>query len=205
MLGLTESCSSPACMWLKVPALNSHWTKVSAGCLLTHMRHSHHYNQLLQPPPPHHLINRNQSNTGASPISAEVMMFLRVCFGCHVLEGYGMTGVCVCLRTMCVLPLCVRRRGAHMLVLQSMLPSPRRVHHRQLALHRFIASVADPTLRPRLLTHLSHTFPSHTPLFNTTKQRPAAPSPSRALTTPPLATWVRPCPVWRSSWWTFLK
>lgn len=28
---------------------------------------------------------------GASPISAEVMMFLRVCFGCHVLEGYGMT------------------------------------------------------------------------------------------------------------------
>ncbi|WIA09659.1 hypothetical protein OEZ85_009046 [Tetradesmus obliquus] len=29
--------------------------------------------------------------TGASPISAEVMMFLRVCFGCHVLEGYGMT------------------------------------------------------------------------------------------------------------------
>lgn len=29
---------------------------------------------------------------GASPISSEVMMFLRVCFGCHVLEGYGMTG-----------------------------------------------------------------------------------------------------------------
>ncbi|KAF6256258.1 hypothetical protein COO60DRAFT_1530236 [Scenedesmus sp. NREL 46B-D3] len=29
--------------------------------------------------------------TGASPISAEVMMFLRVCFGCYVLEGYGMT------------------------------------------------------------------------------------------------------------------
>jgi D-aminopeptidase len=22
-------------------------------------------------------------------------MFLRVCFGCHVLEGYGMTGACL--------------------------------------------------------------------------------------------------------------
>ncbi|KIZ03320.1 hypothetical protein MNEG_4636 [Monoraphidium neglectum] len=29
--------------------------------------------------------------TGASPISAEVMQFLRICFGCTVLEGYGMT------------------------------------------------------------------------------------------------------------------
>jgi long-chain acyl-CoA synthetase len=28
---------------------------------------------------------------GASPISDEVMMFLRVCFGAIVLEGYGMT------------------------------------------------------------------------------------------------------------------
>ncbi len=30
-------------------------------------------------------------NTGASPISDEVMTFLRVCFGGTVLEGYGMT------------------------------------------------------------------------------------------------------------------
>lgn len=29
--------------------------------------------------------------TGASPISAEVMQFLRICFCCTVLEGYGMT------------------------------------------------------------------------------------------------------------------
>jgi len=29
--------------------------------------------------------------TGASPISAEVFDFLRICFGAHVLEGYGMT------------------------------------------------------------------------------------------------------------------
>nr|QIQ49563.1 long-chain acyl-CoA synthetase 5 [Chromochloris zofingiensis] len=29
--------------------------------------------------------------SGASPISAEVMQFLRICFSCHVLEGYGMT------------------------------------------------------------------------------------------------------------------
>ena len=29
--------------------------------------------------------------TGASPISDEVMMFLRVCFGATVVEGYGMT------------------------------------------------------------------------------------------------------------------
>ena len=29
--------------------------------------------------------------TGASPISDEVMMFLRVCFGAKVVEGYGMT------------------------------------------------------------------------------------------------------------------
>ena len=29
--------------------------------------------------------------SGASPISAEVMMFLRVAFGCVVIEGYGMT------------------------------------------------------------------------------------------------------------------
>jgi long-chain acyl-CoA synthetase len=29
--------------------------------------------------------------TGASPISDEVMMFLRICFGATVLEGYGMT------------------------------------------------------------------------------------------------------------------
>jgi acyl-CoA synthetase (AMP-forming)/AMP-acid ligase II len=28
---------------------------------------------------------------GASPISAEVMQFLRICFSCSVLEGYGMT------------------------------------------------------------------------------------------------------------------
>eukprot|EP00775_Hariotina_reticulata_P005555 gene5555-5792_t len=33
----------------------------------------------------------NGTLQGASPISAEVMMFLRICFGCHVLEGYGMT------------------------------------------------------------------------------------------------------------------
>jgi long-chain acyl-CoA synthetase len=32
--------------------------------------------------------------TGASPISAEVMMFLRICFGATVLEGYGMTESC---------------------------------------------------------------------------------------------------------------
>ncbi|KAE9455791.1 hypothetical protein C3L33_12301, partial [Rhododendron williamsianum] len=29
--------------------------------------------------------------SGASPLSPDVMDFLRVCFGCHVLEGYGMT------------------------------------------------------------------------------------------------------------------
>mmetsp|Transcript_35882 Transcript_35882/g.79890 ORF Transcript_35882/g.79890 Transcript_35882/m.79890 type:complete len:699 (+) Transcript_35882:158-2254(+) len=29
--------------------------------------------------------------TGASPISDEVMMFLRICFGASVMEGYGMT------------------------------------------------------------------------------------------------------------------
>ncbi|XP_051144635.1 long chain acyl-CoA synthetase 6, peroxisomal-like [Andrographis paniculata] len=29
--------------------------------------------------------------SGASPLSSEVMVFLRVCFGCQVLEGYGMT------------------------------------------------------------------------------------------------------------------
>ncbi len=28
---------------------------------------------------------------GASPISKEVMTFLRICFGAKVLEGYGMT------------------------------------------------------------------------------------------------------------------
>lgn len=36
-------------------------------------------------------------------------------------------------------------------------------------------------------------------------QRPAAPSPSHAQMTPPSATWVRPCRVWRSSWWTSLR
>jgi len=30
-------------------------------------------------------------SSGASPISSEVFTFLRVCFGCAVLEGYGMT------------------------------------------------------------------------------------------------------------------
>ena len=29
--------------------------------------------------------------TGASPISADVMDFLRICFGATVIEGYGMT------------------------------------------------------------------------------------------------------------------
>lgn len=29
--------------------------------------------------------------TGASPISSEVMDFLRICFGATVIEGYGMT------------------------------------------------------------------------------------------------------------------
>ena len=29
--------------------------------------------------------------TGASPISKEVMTFLRICFGATVIEGYGMT------------------------------------------------------------------------------------------------------------------
>lgn len=29
--------------------------------------------------------------TGASPIAAEVMEFLRICFGATVMEGYGMT------------------------------------------------------------------------------------------------------------------
>lgn len=29
--------------------------------------------------------------SGASPLSADVMDFLRVCFGCQVIEGYGMT------------------------------------------------------------------------------------------------------------------
>jgi long-chain acyl-CoA synthetase len=32
--------------------------------------------------------------TGASPIGAEVMQFLRICFGATVLEGYGMTESC---------------------------------------------------------------------------------------------------------------
>lgn len=31
---------------------------------------------------------------GASPISAEVFDFLKICFGAHVLEGYGMTETC---------------------------------------------------------------------------------------------------------------
>jgi long-chain acyl-CoA synthetase len=29
--------------------------------------------------------------TGASPISSEVMDFLRICFGATIIEGYGMT------------------------------------------------------------------------------------------------------------------
>lgn len=29
--------------------------------------------------------------SGASPLSPDVMDFLRVCFGCQVIEGYGMT------------------------------------------------------------------------------------------------------------------
>ena len=29
--------------------------------------------------------------SGASPVSADVLLFLRICFGCCVLEGYGMT------------------------------------------------------------------------------------------------------------------
>ncbi|KAK8651530.1 hypothetical protein V6N13_141130 [Hibiscus sabdariffa] len=32
--------------------------------------------------------------SGASPLSPEVMEFLRVCFGCIVVEGYGMTETC---------------------------------------------------------------------------------------------------------------
>ncbi|KAJ1689034.1 hypothetical protein LUZ63_013189 [Rhynchospora breviuscula] len=30
-------------------------------------------------------------SSGASPLSADVMEFLRICFGCEILEGYGMT------------------------------------------------------------------------------------------------------------------
>ena len=41
--------------------------------------------------------------TGASPISAEVMDFLRICFGATVIEGYGMTEtactICMTART----------------------------------------------------------------------------------------------------------
>ena len=41
--------------------------------------------------------------TGASPISDEVMMFLRVCFGAKVVEGYGMTETsCTICLTRCV-------------------------------------------------------------------------------------------------------
>lgn len=42
------------------------------------------------PPPPPGEVKLLVS--GASPISKEVFDFLRICFGCNVLEGYGMTG-----------------------------------------------------------------------------------------------------------------
>uniref|UniRef100_A0A1D1YCP8 Long-chain-fatty-acid--CoA ligase n=1 Tax=Anthurium amnicola TaxID=1678845 RepID=A0A1D1YCP8_9ARAE len=38
--------------------------------------------------------------SGASPLSADVMNFLRVCFGCEVIEGYGMTETSCVISTM---------------------------------------------------------------------------------------------------------
>ena len=35
--------------------------------------------------------NVRQFLTGGAPISAEVMDFYKVVFGCHILNGYGMT------------------------------------------------------------------------------------------------------------------
>uniref|UniRef100_A0A0E0BF95 4-coumarate--CoA ligase n=1 Tax=Oryza glumipatula TaxID=40148 RepID=A0A0E0BF95_9ORYZ len=39
-------------------------------------------------------------SSGASPLSADVMEFLRVCFGCLVIEGYGMTETSCVIATM---------------------------------------------------------------------------------------------------------
>uniref|UniRef100_A0A0E0MCF0 Long-chain-fatty-acid--CoA ligase n=1 Tax=Oryza punctata TaxID=4537 RepID=A0A0E0MCF0_ORYPU len=39
-------------------------------------------------------------SSGASPLSADVMEFLRVCFGGHIIEGYGMTETSCVITTM---------------------------------------------------------------------------------------------------------
>ncbi|KAJ4771909.1 Long-chain acyl-CoA synthetase 6 [Rhynchospora pubera] len=38
--------------------------------------------------------------SGASPLSAEVLDFIKICFGCEILEGYGMTETSCCATTM---------------------------------------------------------------------------------------------------------
>jgi hypothetical protein len=185
------SCRAPARRELPPPApllssSQSLWYPPTAHAPLGHA-----------PLPP--LLDHSSRLAPPALLAPQVMMFLRICFGATVLEGYGMTESCSAMTITRPDDTSIgeRRRAA--------APPPQPAQHRLPALGPLCPSSPQRAAPMPLASTPPGCHHRHVTTLHPGTLTPPTPTPNLTTPTPhpaAQATWARRCPTARSSWRT---